>query len=109
MAGWAGDTMAAGGKRRRPLVGCRAGGEPGGDESGLVRAAAAVELVHAATLVHDDVLDAAALRRGRPTVWATTGRDAATSTGDFLFARAVSVLTRNDRIDEVRVLSSAAS
>jgi geranylgeranyl pyrophosphate synthase len=109
VAGWAGATMAAGGKRLRPLLVCLAAGEPRGDETGLVRAAAAVELVHAATLVHDDVLDAAPLRRGRPTVWATAGREAATATGDFLFARAFSVLARNDRIDEVRVLSAASS
>ena len=53
-----------------------AGGETG---EGVVRAGAAVELVHSATLVHDDVLDAAALRRGRPTVVAAAGRAMATA------------------------------
>jgi geranylgeranyl pyrophosphate synthase len=109
VAGWATDTIAAGGKRLRPLLVCLAAGEPEGDAAGLVRAAAAVELVHAATLVHDDVLDAAPLRRGRPTVWATAGRDAATATGDYLFARAFSTLAENGRIEEVHVLSSASS
>ena len=54
--------------------------------------ATAVELVHSATLVHDDVLDAAALRRGVPTVVATAGRGAATATGDLLFAQAFAEL-----------------
>ena len=53
---------------------CLAAGRPAAETRRLVRAAAAVELVHAATLVHDDVLDRAALRRGRPTVVATGGR-----------------------------------
>ena len=62
-----------------------------------MRAAVAVELVHAATLVHDDVLDAAALRRGRPTVVATAGREIATATGDLLFARAFAELAAQRR------------
>jgi geranylgeranyl pyrophosphate synthase len=104
-------TIAAGGKRLRPtLVFLAAGDGAGGDDGeGLVRAAAAVELVHAATLVHDDVLDNAALRRGRPTVFADGGREMATAVGDLLFARAFAVLVRNRRVDEVRALSSASS
>ena len=78
-------------------------------EEGLLRAAAAVELVHSATLVHDDVLDAAPLRRGRPTVFATAGRGMATATGDLLFAQAFAELARNGRAEEVRVLSAASS
>jgi geranylgeranyl pyrophosphate synthase len=109
VAGWAGATIAAGGKRLRPLLVCLAAGEPSDDGTGLVRAAAAVELVHAATLVHDDVLDAAPLRRGQPTVWATAGREAATATGDFLFARAFGTLVENGSIEQVRVLSKASS
>ncbi len=103
----AGATIAAGGKRLRPLlVFLAADGERG---EGLVRAATAVELVHSATLVHDDVLDAADLRRGIPTVVATAGRGAATATGDLLFARAFGELVRNGRADEIRVLSDASS
>ncbi len=108
LAEHAGSTIAAGGKRLRPLlVILAAGGEPDGD--GLVRAAAAVELVHSATLVHDDVLDLAPLRRGRPTVFATAGRAAATQTGDLLFARAFALLARNDSPEQVRALSDAGS
>ncbi len=109
--GHAGATIAAGGKRLRPLLVLLAGGEPavGLDDAGLVRAAVAVELIHSATLVHDDVLDAAPLRRGRPTVWATHGRAAATATGDYLFARAFGELVDNGRADEIRILSDASS
>jgi geranylgeranyl pyrophosphate synthase len=103
-----GETIAAGGKRLRPLVVLVVAGPPSGDPSGLVRAAAAVELVHSATLVHDDVLDAASLRRGRPTVVATAGRDIATATGDLLFSRAFAELARNGRPDELRTLSDAS-
>jgi geranylgeranyl pyrophosphate synthase len=102
----AGATIAAGGKRLRPLLVFLAADEEDGE--GLVRAATAVELVHSATLVHDDVLDAAALRRGVPTVVASAGRGAATATGDLLFARAFAELAENGRVDEIRVLSDAS-
>jgi geranylgeranyl pyrophosphate synthase len=105
----AGATIAAGGKRLRPLLVLLAAGERPADPAGLVRAATAVELVHSATLVHDDVLDAAALRRGRPTVVATGGRALATATGDLLFSRAFAELVRNGSGEQVRVLSRAGS
>jgi geranylgeranyl pyrophosphate synthase len=107
LAEHAGTTIAAGGKRLRPLLVFLAADAEDGE--GLVRAAAAVELVHSATLVHDDVLDAAALRRGVPTVVATAGRGAATATGDLLFARAFAELAANGRADEIQVLSDASS
>jgi geranylgeranyl pyrophosphate synthase len=107
LAEHAGTTIAAGGKRLRPLLVFLAADAEDGE--GLVRAAAAVELVHSATLVHDDVLDAAALRRGVPTVVATAGRGAATATGDLLFARAFAELAANGRADEIQVLSEASS
>jgi geranylgeranyl pyrophosphate synthase len=108
LAEHAGATIAAGGKRLRPLLVFVAAG-PDALDAGVVRAAVAVELVHSATLVHDDVLDGAALRRGRPTVVATAGRDMATATGDLLFSRAFAELARNGRADEIRVLSDASS
>ena len=92
LARYAGDTIAAGGKRLRPLLVCLAAGVPPPKSDGLVRAAVAVELVHAATLVHDDVLDGSSLRRGRPTVVSVGGRRVATATGDLLFSRAFSEL-----------------
>jgi geranylgeranyl pyrophosphate synthase len=106
LAEHAGATIAAGGKRLRPLLVFLAASDAEGER--LVRAATVVELVHSATLVHDDVLDAAALRRGMPTVWSSAGREAATATGDLLFARAFAELARNESVEEIRVLSDAS-
>jgi geranylgeranyl pyrophosphate synthase len=86
----AASTLAAGGKRLRPLLVLLCAGADGGEEG--VRAAAAIELVHMATLVHDDVLDQAPLRRGQPTIAATAGRERATAVGDLLFSRAFALL-----------------
>jgi geranylgeranyl pyrophosphate synthase len=101
-------TLEAGGKRLRPILVFLCGGSPGAD-SPVVAAAVAVELLHMATLVHDDVLDGAALRRGRPTVVARAGRGAATATGDLLFSRAFAELSSTGSQEAVRALSSASS
>ena len=88
-----------------------AGGPPNtveGEER-LVRAAVAVELVHSATLVHDDLIDGAQLRRGRPTVAAAAGREVAIATGDLLFSRAFAELARNDDAAQLCALSDASS
>jgi geranylgeranyl pyrophosphate synthase len=90
----AGATLAAGGKRLRPMLVLLCAGPDAGE--GATKAAVAIELVHMATLVHDDVLDAAPLRRGRPTVVATSGRDRATAVGDLLFSRAFAELATVD-------------
>jgi len=109
------ETVMAGGKRLRPLLVVlaaeSAGGPPdtGDGEIRLVRAAVAVELVHSATLVHDDVIDGASLRRGRPTVAVRAGRRAAISTGDLLFSRAFAELARNEDVAQLRALSDASS
>ena len=109
LAEYAGSTISAGGKRLRPLLVLLAAGPDAAGGEGVLRAAVAVELIHSATLVHDDVLDAAELRRGRPTVVATAGRAIATATGDLLFSRAFAELARNGRPDEIRLLSAASS
>ena len=98
-------TLNAGGKRLRPLLVLVCAGEAGGDQP--VRAAGAVELVHTATLVHDDVVDRASLRRGRETVFAARGRAAATATGDFVFSRAFALLARNEDPAQLRGLADA--
>jgi geranylgeranyl pyrophosphate synthase len=104
-----GDTLAAGGKRLRPLLVFLAAGTPPPETEALLSAAVAVELVHSATLVHDDVLDGAALRRGRPTVVASAGRHLATATGDLLFSRAFAELAATGSEAMVRALSRASS
>ena len=115
LASHANATVAAGGKRLRPLlvlVAAEAAGGPAavpGGEERLVRAAVAVELVHSATLVHDDLIDGAQLRRGRPTVAATAGRRTAVATGDLLFSRAFAELARNEDAAQLRALSEASS
>ena len=106
------NTLRAGGKRLRPLLVLTCGAIPDADaeqDAALIRAAAAVELVHMATLVHDDVLDDAALRRGRPTIYAAYGRPAAVHTGDLLFAQAFEELTKSGDAAQVRALSEASS
>jgi geranylgeranyl pyrophosphate synthase len=115
----AASTVRAGGKRLRPLLvllaadaaGCPAGDGPDGEEGArsLVRAATAVELMHSATLVHDDVIDRAQLRRGHPSVVARAGRRTAVATGDLLFSRAFAELARNGDPAQLRALSAASS
>ncbi|MET0558708.1 MAG: polyprenyl synthetase family protein [Solirubrobacterales bacterium] len=90
LGGDAGATLAAGGKRLRPMLVLLCAGMDRAESA--VRAAAATELVHMATLVHDDVLDAAPLRRGVPTVVSTAGRDRAVAAGDLLLSRAFALL-----------------
>jgi geranylgeranyl pyrophosphate synthase len=83
-------TLKAGGKRLRPMLVLLCAGPEARDPA--LRGAAAIELVHMATLVHDDVLDQAPLRRGLPTVMATSGRGRATAVGDLLLSRAFAEL-----------------
>lgn len=101
-------TIVAGGKRLRPLLVFLTAGEAA-PAAGMLRAAVAVELVHSATLVHDDILDRALLRRGHPTVVATAGRAAATATGDLLFSRAFAELAAGGSTASVAALSAACT
>ena len=99
------DALSAGGKRLRPLLvffSAPAGRAPS------VAAGVAVELVHMATLVHDDLIDGAEFRRGRASAWSAYGPDAARATGDYLFARAFAELAATGDAHAVALLADAA-
>jgi geranylgeranyl pyrophosphate synthase len=101
------DTLAAGGKRLRPLLVFLSTPPEQRESERAVAGGAAVELVHMATLVHDDLLDGADLRRGRPTVWAEHGEATARAAGDYLFARAFAQLAETGDAEAVEILSEA--
>jgi len=99
------DLFAAGGKRLRPalvLLSAKCGDY---DIEKLMPAAMAVELTHAATLVHDDDIDRSAVRRGRPTVAASRGDEPAIVIGDFYFAKAYEYAARTGSTDVVAILA----
>ncbi len=98
-----GEALAAGGKRLRPLL-CflTARGEPS------IAAGVAVEMVHMATLVHDDLVDGARLRRGLPAAWSVYGAGVAKAAGDYLFARAFAVLAEAGDERAVETLADAS-
>jgi len=98
------EALAAGGKRLRPLLVFLSA--PPGSEPSLA-AGVAVELVHMATLVHDDLIDRAHFRRGKAAAWSVHGPEAARATGDYLFARAFAELTATGDADAVAVLADA--
>ena len=106
VGGDAAATLAAGGKRMRPMLVLLCAGAAG--DGRAVRAAAATELVHMATLVHDDVLDDAPLRRGQPTVAALAGRDRAIAAGDLLLSRAFALLAGHGDSRSVALLARAS-
>lgn len=84
-----------GGKRVRPLLTLLSARLFGQESASIVRVAVATELVHMATLVHDDILDKAPLRRGHPTINALFGNQVAVLAGDALLARALLLLVEN--------------
>ncbi len=90
--------LAAGGKRIRPTLGLLVGDMLGAPEQRLVTLGAAVELLHTATLVHDDLIDGSLLRRGMPTLNARWSPAATVLTGDFMFARAAKLAAETDHI-----------
>ena len=99
------EALTAGGKRLRPMLtflSAPAGTAPS------IAAGAAVELVHMATLVHDDLIDGARVRRGKAAAWTAYGADAARAAGDYLFARAFSILSRSDEVGSVAILADAS-
>jgi len=101
-------TLSAGGKRVRPLLTLLCARRDAKLAEPVLRAAAAVELLHMATLVHDDILDRAELRRGRATVAHELGADIAVSSGNFLLARAFTELVGAGDPGAVALLSATA-
>lgn len=97
--------LAAGGKRVRPTIVLLAGTMLGADQDKLVTLGAAVEMLHTATLVHDDLIDSALLRRGMPTLNSKWSPAATVLTGDFLFARAARLASD---INHVRLMQKFA-
>ncbi|HXF98968.1 MAG TPA: polyprenyl synthetase family protein [Gaiellaceae bacterium] len=95
--------VGAGGKRLRPLLVHLTAAE----RDGALRAGVAVELAHVATLVHDDLIDGAQLRRGRSSVWQEHGEEAARAGGDYLFSRAFAELAAAGDLEGVRILARA--
>ena len=97
------EALSAGGKRLRPLlVFLSSPSEPPSVAAGV-----AVELVHMATLMHDDLIDGARIRRGRASAWSAYGPDAARAAGDYLFARAFAQLAATGDERAVRILADA--
>jgi geranylgeranyl pyrophosphate synthase len=98
------EALAAGGKRLRPALVFLT--TPAGQEPSLA-AGVAVELVHMATLVHDDLIDRAHFRRGKAAAWSVYGPAAASATGDYLFARAFAELSATGDARAVEILADA--
>ena len=99
------EALTAGGKRLRPML-TFLSAPPGAGPS--VAAGAAVELVHMATLVHDDLIDGARVRRGRAAAWTAYGVDTARAAGDYLFARAFAELATWGDVTGVAILADAS-
>lgn len=99
----------AGGKRIRPLITLAAARLVGGGGDGPRKLAAAVEFIHSATLLHDDVVDVSALRRGRKAANLIWGNSASVLVGDFLFARSFTLMVETGDIQVLDILARAAS
>jgi geranylgeranyl pyrophosphate synthase len=97
--------LSAGGKRIRPTLGLLVGNMLGAPEEKLITLGASVELLHTATLVHDDLIDGALLRRGIPTLNARWSPAATVLTGDFLFARAAKLAAETDYLPLMKLFA----
>lgn len=97
--------LAAGGKRLRPVVALLAAGLFGAPAQRSAALAAAVEMLHTATLVHDDLVDGALLRRGHPTLNAQWTPAATVLAGDFLFARAAELAAQAESVPVMTAFS----
>ena len=103
------DLFRAGGKRLRPALVFLAARLGGAGYDAAAPAAAAIELIHASTLVHDDVIDRSPTRRGRPTIASAAGEGRAIVIGDYYFARAYAAAARLPDPAVVRLLAEAVA
>jgi octaprenyl-diphosphate synthase len=101
--------VAAGGKRLRPLLTLAAARLAGYRGQRHVALAACVEFIHTATLLHDDVVDESALRRGQASANALFGNKPSVLVGDFLFSRAFQVMVEDGSLEVLRILSDASA
>jgi geranylgeranyl pyrophosphate synthase len=97
--------LSAGGKRIRPTLSLLVGNMLGAPEEKIITLGASVELLHTATLVHDDLIDGALLRRGIPTLNARWSPAATVLTGDFLFARAAKLAAETDYLPLMKLFA----
>ena len=100
-----GHLLSSGGKRIRPTLGLLVGNMLGAPEEKLITLGASVELLHTATLVHDDLIDGALLRRGMPTLNARWSPAATVLTGDFLFARAAKLAAETNHLPLMKLFA----
>ncbi len=100
--------LAAGGKRLRPAFTLLAGKFYGYPLERLIPVAMALELIHMATLVHDDVVDASMTRRGRPTVKANWGNIVSVQTGDYLLAKSLMLIAKIDNPEVSHILAGVS-
>lgn len=105
----AGYLVAAGGKRIRPLMTLAAASLYKGDMGRAHRLATAVEFIHTATLLHDDVVDSSDERRGQKSANAVFGNEASVLVGDFLFSRAFQLMVEDGNLHVLKILSDASA
>jgi octaprenyl-diphosphate synthase len=103
--------VSAGGKRLRPLLTLAAARASGatGDIDAAVKLAAAVEFIHTATLLHDDIVDGSDLRRGKTAAHLIWGAPSSVLVGDFLFARAFELMVETGQMRALGILATASS
>lgn len=101
--------VSAGGKRLRPMITLISAKACGGTNTGTHALATAVEFIHTATLLHDDVVDDSDLRRGKNAAKNVWGSNASILVGDFLFARAFTLMVETGNLEILRILSNASS
>jgi octaprenyl-diphosphate synthase len=101
--------ISAGGKRLRPLLTLAAARLAGSDNDACLKLAAAVEFIHTATLLHDDVVDGSQLRRGKVAAHLIWGGASSVLVGDFLFARAFELMVETDSLRALNILARASS